>query len=210
MENRTYLALLRAEGDEYELTTGSIWGISNFLNSESRIRQGLGKFILASEPQSRVRGQDGSIALEHERRAERDQRSFDAGHVYPEIHGADTFNVCSAVGFVLRPSAPGLILRDSALEDKLPSGPERPSHRGQCHQPVIVGDEDLGDIPCHGGKVDLEWWKSSCIPMDPANAIRSWLRPSNLQRCCRRIEPNNVKTSLGKQAGKGAGSATDV
>jgi hypothetical protein len=103
-----------------------------------------------------------------------------------------------------------LIFWHSALKDESPSGPQRLTDRHQHHHPVIVRHEDLGDISRHRGNVNLERWNRSHIPMHPADTIRSRLRPSDLQRGGGRIEPDNVQTSLGKQASKAASSASDV
>jgi hypothetical protein len=68
----------------------------------------------------------------------------------------------------------------------------------------------VGDIGGHRRQVNLEFRQVSRVAVQPTDPLRTGLSAGYVQRCRRRVHPDNLDATIGKQAGEAACAAADI
>ena len=82
-----------ARGEEDELATGPVRGVSNVLEDVPERAQLGFEFVSFAEPQRRVRREHVAVGAEHEGRPEAHEREGDFGQLHPGLDRPDAFDV---------------------------------------------------------------------------------------------------------------------
>jgi hypothetical protein len=83
-------------------------------------------------------------------------------------------------------------------------------HPTQCSIPIRRVNDRLGNIPGHGGKVDLHLGQCFDITADTSNTLTVRLGSRDIERCAGGVEAGYLKAAIGQQKGESACSATDI
>ena len=138
-----------ATGDEDELETWPVRRIADLLDLEpSRTQRGF-DLITVAEPQCRVRGDDGTVGLEHEGPPEAHEVTGDVDQIAPALDRTDTRYDGSRLGPLTGPLAPRLSSRVARLEHQAPAGAKRGVNPRQRGPPRLVIEKDLRDVAGH-------------------------------------------------------------
>ena len=114
------------------------------------------------------------------------------------------------VGVGRIPFEPRLTLGAAALEHKQTAWAQPTVGRPKRLGPLVVFENDLGNVPRHRRHIDLHRREVRCHTVNPANAIRACLAPSDGEHCGSRIYADDLEVVVGKEAGKRPRAAPDV
>jgi hypothetical protein len=76
--------------------------------------------------------------------------------------------------------------------------------------PIQRVNDGLGNIPSHGGKVDLHLGQGFGITADPSHTLAIRLGSRDIERGAGGVESGYLKAAIGQQEGESACSATDI
>ncbi len=88
--------------------------------------------------------------------------------------------------------------------------PQRVMHPTQCSIPIRRVNDRLGNIPGHGGQVDLHLGQCFGITADPSHTLTVRLGSRDIERGAGGVEAGYLVAAIGQQKGESAGSATDI
>ena len=100
--------------------------------------------------------------------------------------------------------------RFTRLEHDDAARAERVPDAAQGEGPVVVGEEDLGDVAGHERCVDIERGQRGGVAVQPADRGRTGLGAGDVEAGACRIDSRDVDTPLRQQARERSGAAADV
>ena len=184
--------------------------VENVLEDVAMGKQRRHDLVALTEAQRRVRRQHGSIASEHPRLAESDQRPVDVDEIGPALQRADSRDLNAAMGRRARPSFPRPTRWITSLKDQMPTRSECAVHATQGAIPIRGIDDRLRDVRRHRREIGLHRRQRCRVAMDPAHPIRTGLRLRYAKRAGSRIDSDYLDASLGKQQRQRARTASEV
>ena len=96
------------------------------------------------------------------------------------------------------------------LEHEDAARAERGPDAAQGEGPVVVGEEDLGDVAGHERCVDIERGQRGGVAVQPADRGRTGLGASDVEAGACRVDSRDVDTPPCQQARERSGAAADV
>jgi DNA-binding CsgD family transcriptional regulator/tetratricopeptide (TPR) repeat protein len=200
----------REAGDEDVLAAGAVGGWPDVEDLVTRGRQARGDLVAAAEAEGGFGGDDGAVGAEGVGVAEGDEREVDRGDFAAVLDRAGTRDVEGDRGGAGGPLLPGPVPRAAGLEHQVAARAQSGSYRPQGLVPVLVGEEDLGDVPGHQREIGAGGRGRGGVAVDPGDAGAAVLGPGYGEGGRGRVDRQHGVAGPGQRDGQGSGAAADV
>ena len=197
--------------DEHKLASWTVRGISNLPDNETNAFKGIDYLGAGPKAKRRVSDEVSPIGPEDKRPTKLDERLGGLEELHPGLDSTHTGQLDMSMGVLTVPLLPAFHCWITNLEDQMAA-------RLKCHgsgledrSQLLICQEDLSDIACHGHQVNSERRKRRRITQDPPHMIAIGLPSRYFKRSGGGgVEPRNSDLMLSEKASECARSAPDV